>query len=114
VANIADGTTVQGRPSLRLLGFRAVRKNSLRGFASIRLPNGLVVNDVTIGEASGKRWARLPSKPMVDRDGQLMRDAGGKIRYAPVIEWGTPELRDEFSRRVADLVRRVHPGAFDQ
>jgi hypothetical protein len=114
MANIANGLAVQARPDLRLLGFRAVRKNSLRGFASVKLPNGLVIYDITIGEASGKRWALLPSKAMVDRDGNLKRDASGKIRYAPVNEWGTPELRDEFSRRVADLVRRVHPGAFDR
>jgi hypothetical protein len=114
MADIADGAAVQARPSLRVLGFKPVRKNSLRGFASVKLPNGLVINDVTIGESSGKIWALLPSKAMIDREGRLMHDGGGKIRYAPVVQWGTDELRDAFSRRVADLVRQAHPEAFDR
>jgi hypothetical protein len=77
-------------------------------------PGNLVIRDVVIGEGSGKQWALLPSKAMIDRDGNLMHDAAGKIRYAPVIEWGTPALREEFSRRVADIVVRHWPGAFDQ
>jgi hypothetical protein len=112
MANIADGTAVQAR--LRLLGFRAVRKNSLRSFASIRLPNGLVVNDVVIGEASGKQWALLPSKAMIDRAGQLMHEDRGAIRYAPVNKWGTPALRGEFSRPVAAIVIRRWPDVFDR
>src|SRR6516164_5877919 len=88
------------RPSLRLLGFKPVRRNSLRGFAEVRLPNQLIISDIVIGEGGGRQWALLPSKPMVDRDGNLMRDDAGKIRYTPVVEWASPELRDEFSRRV--------------
>jgi len=91
---------------------KPVRKRTLRGFASVKLPNGLVITDVVIGESSGKQWAILPSKAMIDRDGQLMRDAGGKIRYSPVIEWGTPALREEFSRRIAAIVVRHWPDAF--
>jgi hypothetical protein len=112
VANIADGTAAQARPGLRVVDFKPVRKGTLRGFASVKLPNGLVITDVVIGESSGKQWALLPSKAMIDRDGQLMRDAGGKIRYSPVIEWGTPALREEFSRRIAAIVVRHWPDAF--
>ena len=113
MANIADVTAVQARPSLRVLEFKGVRKGTLRGFASVKLPKGLVINDVVIGESYGKQWASLPSKAIIDRDGDLMHDAGGKIRYAPVIEWGTPALREEFSRRVAAIVVRQRPAAFD-
>jgi hypothetical protein len=34
------------RPVLRLLDFRAVRKNTMRGFAAIRLPNRLTIHDL--------------------------------------------------------------------
>jgi hypothetical protein len=101
------------RPSLQLLGFKPVRRNSLRGFAEVRLPNGLIVTDVVLGEAGGRQWALLPSKPMIDRDGNLRREDSGKIRYTPVIEWASTALRDEFSRRVVALVRARHPDAFD-
>jgi hypothetical protein len=101
------------RPSLQLLQFKSVRRNSLRGFAEVRLPNGLIVSDIVVGEAGGRQWALLPSKPMLDCDGSLMRDPGGKPRYSPVVEWASPALRDEFSRRVVALVRAQHPDAFD-
>jgi hypothetical protein len=101
------------RPGLQLLGFKAVRRNTLRGFAEVRLPNQLIVSDIVVGEAGGRQWALLPSKPMVDRDGSLRRDEAGKIRYSPVVEWASPALRDEFSKRVVALVRAQYPDAFD-
>jgi hypothetical protein len=104
---------VSPRPGLQLLDFKRARKGTRRGFAVVRLPIGLELRDIIIGESHGKIWALLPSKAMLDRDGQVMRDAGGKPRYAPVIEWSSAELRDGFSRRVADLVHQAHPDAFD-
>ena len=50
---------------------------------------------------------------MLDRTGNLMRDAAGKLPYSPVNDWLTNELRNEFSRRVAALVKRADPRAFD-
>jgi hypothetical protein len=101
------------RPTMRLLEFKAIRKNSLRGFATVKLPNGLIINDIVVGEANGRQWALLPSKPMIDRDGRPMTDLGGKPRYSPVNEWGTRELQQEFSRRVVDLVRAQYPASLD-
>src|SRR5215469_6179027 len=88
------------RSTLQVLDVRRMRRNSLRGFASVKLPNGLVINDVVLGKTSGRRWALLPSKPMVDRNGEPIRDAEGKMRYAAILEWGSKELQQEFSRRV--------------
>ena len=101
------------RPGLQLLGFKSVRKNTLRGFAEVRLPNQLIISDIVVGEANGRQWALLPWKPLVDRAGNLRRDDAGKIRYSPVVEWGSPALRDEFSKRVVALVRAQHRDAFD-
>jgi hypothetical protein len=95
-----------------VLDVKPVRKNSLRGFAAVRLPNGLIINDVVIGESNGRRWALLPSRAMIARDGALIRD-GDKIRYAPVVEWGTRELQQQFSRRVVALVEADFPDVFD-
>lgn len=102
------------RPPLRLLTFKAVRKGTLRGFASVKLPIGLVINDIPVNQAgNGKAWAMLPGKPMVDRDGNLVRDDRGHLRYSPVVEWGTSELRETFSQRVVGLVRAEYPEALD-
>ena len=79
----------------------------------MRLANSLVTNDVVVGECHGKAWALLPLKAMIDRDGNLLRDVNGKIRYSPIVESGGAELRQEFSKRVVALVRAKHPDAFD-
>ena len=50
---------------------------------------------------------------MMDRDGNLLRDPAGKPRYTAIVEWSSPALRDEFSRRVVALVRAQHRDAFD-
>ena len=85
------------RPIMRLLDFKPVRKNSLRGFASIKLPNGLIISDVVVGETGDRQWALLPSKAMIDRDGELMRD-GAAGRATPRDRMG---LRARCSRSSA-------------
>jgi hypothetical protein len=102
------------RPQLRVLDVKRIRKNSLRGFASVKLPNGLVINDVVLGEANGRRWALLPSKPMIGSDGELLRDASGKARYTAIVEWASKELQQEFSRRIVAIVENWFGDVFDE
>lgn len=102
-----------GEP-LRLVGFRAVKKGSLRGFATVELPViGLTIRDCPVHEVGQKTWASLPARPQVDSAGRLVRDAAGKASYAAILEWRDRKLRDHFSRRVAEAVRAQHPSAFD-
>lgn len=98
---------------LALVAFRPVRRNTLRGFAKVQLRNGLIIDDVYIGEKDGRSWAWLPSKMMAGRDGKPMLDKEGKTRYQPIVAWATDALQDEFSRRMSALVREKHPEAFD-
>jgi hypothetical protein len=101
---------VQGRLPLRLLGLQEHRKNSLRAFATIRLPLGLIIHDVVIGQGgrAGRAWALLPSKPMIDGVGPALRD-----ETSPVNEWGTRKLQSGFSRRVIARVRAQYPRVLD-
>jgi hypothetical protein len=82
--------------------FRALRKNSLRGFVRVRLPSGMVLSDVALHAGSdNKAWAAPPAKPMIDREGHVL----------PVIAFATKEHRDRFSAVVVDAVREAHPEA---
>jgi hypothetical protein len=92
------------------LAWRAMRRNTLLGFAKIQL-GALIINDVSINTSNGKTWANLPSKPMVDRDGAAMRSADGKIRYVPLLEWSSKESGDRFSEAVIAAVEEKEPGA---
>ena len=97
--------------------FTRYHRNTLRGFAVIRLPElKLVVHDVTVHEhASGARWAALPAKPLIDRARIAKRDPSTqKIVYQPVLELEGRETRDAFSRAVVNAVLDFDPHAFDE
>ena len=90
---------------------KPLARNSLRGFARVRLPSGMILRDVAIHAKNASAWAAPASKPMIDRNGMVMKDQGGKIKYAPIIEFTSKVLRDKFSKAVIDALRAAHPEA---
>ena len=96
--------------AIAIEAFNEVRRHTLRGFAKIILPSGMIMIDVAIHVQGNSAWAAPPSKPMLDRNGDTMRD-GGKVRYAPVIAFRSKELRDRFSAQVIEALRRSRPEA---
>jgi hypothetical protein len=97
---------------MSLVAWRPLVKGSLRGFATVRLPIGMVIRDCPVNESHGKFWAGLPAKPQIDREGRILRDDRGKTAYTAVLEWESRKLRDAFSDRVIELVRERDPTAF--
>jgi hypothetical protein len=95
----------------RVIDFRPLRKNSLLGFAKVELPSGMIVADVTVLNSCKGPWASPPSKPMIDRDGVVMKDSNGKVRYVPIIDFKSKEIRTKFSEGVIEAVRRFDPEA---
>jgi hypothetical protein len=93
--------------------FSAVTKNTLRGFAKIRMPSGMIVADVSIHVRDGRAWASPPSKPRLDRDGQQMRDADGRALWVPIITFANREQRDRWSDAAIAAVRQSYPYTFD-
>lgn len=91
-----------------LLGWKPLAKGALCGFAKVRLGKYLVINDVPVLQSNGRVWASMPAKPLVDRDGQPLRDAKGKQRYSPVLEWDGREASDRFSTAVVEAVQAEH------
>jgi DNA-binding cell septation regulator SpoVG len=100
------------RPGMRLLRWKPLVKNSLRGFADIELPNGLVIHEIPVLTSHGKCWAALPSKPQL-ADGRHRTGPDGKPAYTPILEWRSRELSDAFSAKLVKLVREQHPDALD-
>lgn len=93
-----------------LLSWKSVPRNSLRGFATIRLGKSLSIKDVAVHCSNGKRWAALPSKPLIGADGAAMKDDRGKIKYVAIMEWLDRTVSDDFSASVVDAVEREYPG----
>jgi len=83
------------------LNFKPLAKNTLVGFAKIRINElKLVINDVTLHQKGATRWAGLPAKPQLNKDGIAIRDDRGKIAYAAILEFENRAASDAFSRAV--------------
>jgi hypothetical protein len=94
--------------------FKPLHRNTLRGFATIHINEmRLEICDVAIHQKNESNWAQLPAKPMIDRDGVVLRDREtGKIGYATVLEFDNrARARRVLARgrrcRAARLSRRV-------
>ncbi len=98
---------------MRLVGWKPLPKNSLRGFATVELPIGLTIADIPVLIGKNGPWASLPSKPQIDRDGTHKRDANGKPLYVAILSWRDRELSARFSDSVVALVRDADAHALD-
>lgn len=93
-----------------LLTWKPIARNTLRGFADVRIGKSLIIREVSLHTANGKRWASLPSKPMM-KDGRALIDDKGKVKYSPIMEWADNDARNSFSEGVVEAIEREHPGA---
>ncbi len=101
-------------PSVRLIEWRPLAKNSLRGFATVEfVPLGLRIIDCPVLVSHGRTWCALPSKLQVDSSGRQKTDATGKALYVPVLQWRNRALSDRFSTAVVSAIRRAYPDALD-
>jgi hypothetical protein len=96
---------------MRLEKWRPQRKNALRGFADVRLPNGLVIYSCPVLFSRGQAWATVPGKPQIGRDGLPIK-IDGKQQYTKVMEWRDRTIAARFSEKVVELVREHDPAVF--
>lgn len=90
--------------AIEVLEWRLVPRNTLLGFAKILVPEWHMTFDgVALHEKEGRRWAQLPSRPVLDAKRELVKD-DGKIRYAPLIEFDDREISNRFSNAVCKAV----------
>lgn len=99
------------KPIIAVVGFTKFLKNTLLGFIDVEFPFGMVIKDITVHHKGDKRWIGMPAKPRLDVNGNTQRDAAGKILYAPVLEWTSPERFRQFTTKVLELLDEKYPGA---
>jgi len=95
---------LRAQARLRLLDWKPLTRNSLRGFASVELPNGLAIADISVHVSHGKAWASLPAKPQLNSEGTARRGDDGKVIYTPVLRWRDRTLQDGFSAAVVQAI----------
>lgn len=100
-----------GKLTVECTGWKPIRKNSLLGFATVRIVEmGFTIVDAPVNTSHGKVWASPPSRPWVE-DGAVVFGNDGKPKYSPLIKFDKDEVKDAFSRAVVDAVRRFDPNA---
>jgi len=101
--------------TIEVVGFTPFARNTLRGFATIRLPElKLTIHDLTVHQHdSGSRWASMPGKALIDKNGIAKRKPDGRVEYVPVLELDGREVRDAFSAAVVRALLEFNPHAFD-
>jgi hypothetical protein len=96
-------------PPFVIEDFVKIERNTLRGFAKVRTPSGIIFHDVAIHRQADTAWASPASKPLLNRDGQHLKDASGKAQWTPIVSFSSRDLRDKFSAAVLDALRISHP-----
>src|SRR5262249_49940507 len=89
------------------LDWRPCDRNTLKGFAKIKVPAwNLVIDGVAVHAKEDRCWAQLPARPQLDKDGSVLRDDSGKVKYAKVMEIDDKRKAWDFSDSVVHAVRR--------
>ena len=103
---------MSGKLTVECLAWRPLRRNTLLGFARIRIAElDLTIHDIAVHESHGKLWAQPPARLWV-KDGVVVTGDDGKVQYAPILEFGRREVRDAFSDAVVRAVLTLNPRAF--
>ncbi|MDA8249487.1 MAG: hypothetical protein M0Z28_09920 [Rhodospirillales bacterium] len=92
--------------------WKPLRKGSLLGFVTVTMRSGLIFREVSVLASHDKVWASPASKPMIDRNGCVMKNAAGKIRYSPIVSFVDATIRERWSAAVVAAVRAAYPEAF--
>jgi hypothetical protein len=69
------------------------------------------IADIGIHARGSQVWAAPPSRPMLDREGNVLRDEAGKIRYVPVVGFFNHGTRSSWSRQIVKALRAQFPDA---
>jgi hypothetical protein len=98
--------------TIRCTDFRALERNTLRGFAVIVIDElKLEIRDITLHQKGDSRWAQLPAKPQL-RDGVAIKDQNGRIQYTTILQFTNRKVAGAFSTAVVDAVLKHEPDAF--
>ncbi len=93
-------------PRISISSAKPVHRGTLVGFVTVELPDiGFSISDLSIHERHGKRWAQMPSMPVLD-GGRRQRSENGKLLYVPIFRFSSPMIREAFVAAIVEAVER--------
>jgi len=98
--------------TVTVLKFRPFRRNTLVGFATIRIDAlGLDIGEVIHQRPNGHRWTTLPAKPLLGANGAALRNSDGRIVYASVLGFRDRAVGEAFSEAALAALLKFAPDA---
>jgi hypothetical protein len=94
--------------------WKPVVRNTLRGFFTAHLPSGMTLHDVALHTRDRVWWVSPASKPMLNSDGVVLRDDGGKIRYSAIVAFDDKTSRQRFNSLLITALQQAHPDIFTE
>lgn len=90
--------STSGAQGFQIRNWRPRESGSLRGFFSVVMPSGLIVNDCQLLEKADRRWINLPSRQYEVR---------GERKFAPVVEFTDRDAEDRFCGQALNALERL-------
>jgi DNA-binding cell septation regulator SpoVG len=78
---------------------------TMLGFCSVQLPSGLIVRDLRL--MVGPKGARFLAMPSVKTE------RNGQASWSDILDFADRRTRDRFQDPILDLLRQLHPEAFE-
>jgi hypothetical protein len=82
-------------PAPVVLNFKALDRNSLRGFFDVELPSGLILVGCQLHESHGKYWVGMPARPWTKPDGTQS--------YVKIVDFVDKATAARFQQTIAPL-----------
>ena len=95
--NAKPAVTSGGHRRITVSNWKPLEKGSLRGFLTITLASGLILNNCQLLETGQERWIGLPSQRFQRRD--------GSVAYVPIVEFATKRSK-QFQAEALRAVER--------
>ncbi len=93
----AQGDSGDGyRRTITVRNWKPFHKNTLVGFFSATMPDGVIIHNLTLHEKNGSRWIGMPAR-------EWTNDAGEK-QFARLVEFTSREIADTFRDAVLEAL----------
>src|SRR5262249_2608508 len=73
---------------IQIRNFRPADRNTLKGFFSVVMPPGMIVNDIALHVKGDSRWVTLPAREWTNSERER--------KWAPIVEFTTRDVADRF------------------
>src|SRR4051794_29568440 len=99
--------------AFRVRYFSPLQQGSAVGLVTVETPSGVIFNDVAIHHHNGSWWAIPSRRPLLDPNGKHRQDHQARYLWAPVVDFQSCAVRDQFSDAVLSALRAARPEVFE-